>query len=110
MPVKSKTRKAVQIRNEILELLRQHQDTLDEQFTVKRIGLFGSFARNEQHKRSDVDFVVEFARPSYDNYFHLIDYLEKLFGRKVQIITPDCLDSIRVKKVAREIRKSVVYV
>jgi hypothetical protein len=53
---------------------------------------------------------VEFEKPTYDNFFNLIVYLEKLFGRKVEVLTPDGVDSIRVPEVAQSIRDSVVYV
>lgn len=93
---------------EILLSLQQHRDALSK-YTVKRIGLFGSYAAGNQRQRSDIDFLVEFEEPSFDNFMKLVDYLEKLFGRKVDILTPAGVDSIRVKSIAEEIRRSVVY-
>ena len=103
MPAKSKTKKNSLTRMQIEKLLQQHQEAL-KQFTVKRIGLFGSFARNQQNGRSDVDFLVEFRKPTYDNFFPLIDYLEKLLRRRVEIITDGNL-SPRIKPfVEKEVR------
>lgn len=63
-----------------------------------------------QTGRSDIDFLVEFEEPTFDNFMNLIDSLEALFRRKVEILTPEGVNSIRVKEMADSIRKSVVYV
>ena len=103
MPAKRLTRK------EILSVLRKHEDAL-RQYSVKRIGLFGSYASGKQRRGSDIDFLVEFEQPTYDNFVGLIGHLEKTFRRKVEILTPDAVESIRVQEVAQSIRDSVVYV
>ena len=94
---------------DILRTLREHDEDL-KRFSVRRIGLFGSFAHDRQRPDSDVDFVVEFERPTYDNFYELSIFLESLVGRDVEILTPDGVDSIRVEEVARSIRESVEYV
>lgn len=96
-------------RARILKTLRDHDETLNK-YSVKRIGLFGSYARGKQRRGSDIDFLVEFEKPTYDNFYDLIVYLEKLFRRKVQVLTPSALETMRVKEVAQSIRDSVVYV
>lgn len=93
----------------ILRALKKHDDAL-KQYSVKRIGLFGSYARGNQTAKSDIDFIVEFGRPTYDNFYGLCVFLEKLFKRKVEVLTPNAVDSIRVDEVARSIRESVIYV
>lgn len=78
----------------IINLLSEHHDTL-RKYKVKRIGLFGSYARREQKKESDIDFLVEFDLTAfgenfdgyYDNFVELASVLEDLFGRKVDLIT-----------------------
>ncbi len=92
-----------------MTVLRQHQDIL-KKYKVRRIGLFGSYAKGKQNKRSDIDFLVEFEEPTFDNFMGLIKYLEKLFGKKVDILTPEGVESIRVKEIARNIKRNVVYV
>ena len=94
---------------QIVRTLKKQNETLNG-YSVKRIGLFGSYARGEQTAKSDIDFLVEFERPTYDNFYGLCVFLETLFKRKVEVITPIALDSIRVAEVARSIRDSVVYV
>jgi predicted nucleotidyltransferase len=93
----------------VLRALRDHDAQL-KAFPVTRIGLFGSFAYGAQRRGSDLDFLVEFDEPTYHNFYGLSVYLEKLFRRKVDLLTSDAVDSIRVSEVAASIRESVEYV
>jgi len=95
---------------DVIELLRKHEKEMKERFAVKRIGAFGSFVRGEQKETSDIDLVVEFENPTFDNFMDLAFYLEDLTGRSVDILTPEGINHIRIKEVADEIRRSVVYV
>jgi uncharacterized protein len=96
-------------RARILKTLRDHDEAL-KRYSVKQIGLFGSYARGQQKRGSDIDLLVDFEKPTYDNFYDLIVYLEKLFGRKVQVLTPVALETMRIKEVAQSIRDSLVYV
>jgi len=103
-------------KEEIFRQLKEHQDIL-KKYNVKRIGLFGSYARGEQTATSDIDFVVEFDlskfgenfKGLYEAFIELSDYLENLFGKKVEILTPSGVESIRIKKVKDEIERSIIY-
>ena len=70
----------------IIDMLKFHKDALIK-YGVKRIGLFGSYARGDQKKNSDMDFLVEFNKPVFENFMDLAFYLENLFGKKVELIT-----------------------
>ena len=70
----------------IKKILKQHNALL-KRYTVKKIGLFGSFVRKTQTKRSDVDFLVELEEPTFDNFMELAFSLEKLLGKKVDLVT-----------------------
>lgn len=94
---------------QIVRTLKKQDDAL-KRYSVRRIGLFGSYARGDQTAKSDIDFLVEFDRPTYDNFYGLCVYLQKLFKRKVEVLTPSAVASIRVNEVARRIRETVVYV
>ena len=104
-------------KDELIKKLREHKDDL-KKYGVKRIALFGSFVRNEQGGKSDIDMVVEFDtsffgkdfKGLYDAYMNLTSFLENLFGRKVDILTPISIDTIRIKEVAEGIKKSLIYV
>ena len=94
----------------LIKILRNEMLHLKDAFGVKKIALFGSFAKKNYTKKSDVDMLVEFNKPSFDKFMDLVFYLENLFGRKVDILTPEGIRSIRVKKVAEDIKRSLVYV
>jgi len=75
-------------RTEILSLLEHRREEIKQNFAVKHIALFGSAARNELRDDSDIDVLVEFSGPStFDGYFNLKDYLEKLLGRPIDLVT-----------------------
>ena len=96
-------------RREILALLRSDDETL-RRYGVRRIGLFGSHASGRQSAASDVDLVVDFAKPSFDNFMGLTEHLERLLGTKVDVLTTQGIAGIRVKEVADSIKRSIVYV
>jgi len=96
-------------RNRLLSLLREHKPEL-KRYTVRRMGLFGSYAKGTARKDSDVDLIVEFEKPTFDNFTDLTSYLEKLLGRKIEVLTPEGVKSIRVKAVAHRIKESAIYV
>lgn len=74
-------------------------------YGVKRIGVFGSFARNEQTRSSDVDVLVEFAdgKATFDNFMHLVYFLEDLFRRNVDLLTTGGIDKYIRSRVEREV-------
>jgi predicted nucleotidyltransferase len=71
----------------ILTKLEQNK-TIIKKYGVKRIGLFGSYLRNEQKSTSDIDILVEFEKGkiTFDNYMDLKFYLEDLFKSKVDLV------------------------
>jgi len=91
----------------VLALLRQHEPILRERFGVKRIGVFGSFARGEEHKGSDVDVLVVFrdGEETFDHYMDCKFYLEDLFNRSVDLVIEDTL-KVRLRE---PILNEVIY-
>ncbi len=75
--------------NYITEKLAAVRLELAERFTVKRIGVFGSFARGEAGPDSDVDIVVELGEPTFDHYMDLKFYLEEILRRPVDLVLAD---------------------
>jgi len=67
-------------------------------------------AKGTQTEDSDLDLVVEFNRPIGFKFIRLINYLEGLFGKKVDVITRAGIDNIRVKEVAKNIERDLFYV
>ncbi|MBI5428052.1 MAG: nucleotidyltransferase family protein [Nitrospinae bacterium] len=60
-------------------------------FGVRKPGLFGSHARGQGTRKSDLDFIVEFDVKSFDAYMDLKFYLEKLFKRRVDLVLSDAI-------------------
>jgi predicted nucleotidyltransferase len=96
--------------NEIVKLIRENYNYLSTEFGVKKIGLFGSTVKGTATKESDIDILIEFNKPIGFKFVRLVEYLEKLLGEKVDVITKDGLNNIRIKKVAENIKASLVYV
>ncbi len=78
-------------REQVIKILRDHQAEIDA-FGVRRLVLFGSVARDEAHRGSDVDLLVEFERPTgLFGLFALQNRLEELLGCPVDLGTTDSL-------------------
>jgi len=97
-------------RQELVDILRAHKTYLSHEYGVQRIGLFGSFARNEANDQSDIDLVVEFNQPIGLRFLELSDYLERLLQRPVDLLTQSGIQAIRVRQLADRIQQSVIYV
>ena len=77
-------------REEILAILQQNCEPI-RAYGVRRLGLFGSYARDEATEVSDLDFVVEFETKSFDSYMNLKEFLEGLFGCRVDLVLTDAI-------------------
>ncbi|MBI5248977.1 MAG: nucleotidyltransferase family protein [Desulfomonile tiedjei] len=75
-------------RDEILKKLEENRETI-RGFGVRRLGIFGSYARGEQRESSDMDFLVEFDDATLQNYLNLKEFLEQLFGCSVDLVFSD---------------------
>ena len=94
-------------RDEILHFLRSHKNQLRERYGVTRIGLFGSYARNEAKIDSDIDLAVEIQSPNkYRSFFGFKRHLEKSFNHKVDLGIESTLKPI----VKQHILKKIIYV
>lgn len=86
----------------IINTIERHRNDLAK-FNVKSIGLFGSFSKYPK-KNSDIDFLVEFNKPTFDNYMGLKFKLEKLFNRKVDLVIEK-----ELKPALRYVKKEAIY-
>ncbi|MDK2789924.1 MAG: uncharacterized protein PWP15_431 [Methanothermococcus sp.] len=79
-----------------------------KKFGVKKIGLFGSYVRNDAKEGSDIDIVVEFeeGKKNYDNFINLYYYLKELFGEDIDLLTKESLS----KYIKEDILKEIEYV
>lgn len=97
-------------KEEILKKLRENKEKI-KAFGVKRIGIFGSFARDTATEKSDIDIIVEFDLEglTFDKYLAFEEFLKNLFSKEVDIITKDGLESIRIEHIKNEIKRSIIY-
>ncbi|MGK5089221.1 nucleotidyltransferase family protein [Bdellovibrionota bacterium FG-2] len=78
-------------RDEVLQIISSHQRELSC-FKVKSLAIFGSVARDQARKDSDVDLLVEFSEPvGIFEFIDLKEFLEKILGNKVDLATEQAL-------------------
>lgn len=94
-------------KDEVLNQLQQVKPVLISEYGLKRIGLFGSFARNEQNNDSDIDIVIETSKPDFSSFAGTLLLLENVFGTKVDLIRKH---SKMRKSLVDRIEKEVSYV
>ena len=92
-------------KKEIIKKLEEKKNLLTEKYSVKKIGLFGSCVHDSAGPESDIDFLVEFTRLSFDNYMELKFYLEGIFNGPVDLVMADTLKE-RLKPI---VMQEVVY-
>ena len=91
----------------ILDLLNNHRDDFASRFGARRLALFGSAARDELREGSDIDVLVEFDGPAtFDRYMGLKDFLEDLFGAKVDLAA----EAMIKPRLRRHIEKDLLRV
>ena len=80
------------VRNDILNLLREHKTVLTQRFGVVELSLFGSFARDQATEASDIDILVQFDGPATsERYFGVQFYIEDLLDQPVDLVTDKAL-------------------
>ncbi|TPV33796.1 nucleotidyltransferase family protein [Paucihalobacter ruber] len=94
-------------RETLIEILKQNKTQLEE-FGVLEIGLFGSYATSNENDDSDVDILVNLNKDkkTFRNFLSLNYFLEKLIGKKVDLVTRQSLSPY----IGPHILNSIVYV
>lgn len=93
-------------KNDILNKLRELKPFLNREYSVKEIGLFGSFASDSAKADSDIDLLIELEKPIGWKFFSLEIYLEEIFGRKIDLVTKNALR----ERLKEDILNKVNYV
>jgi len=103
-----KNRKKIS-KSDILNFLSREKDQLETKFRVSKIGLFGSYARDEETEESDIDIILEFL-PHTENLFEiklsLKELIKKEFGKNVGL----CREKYLKPYYRNQILKSAIYV
>ncbi|MBW6480242.1 MAG: nucleotidyltransferase family protein [Bacteroidales bacterium] len=93
-------------REHILSIIRARKPEFSK-YGIKDIGLFGSFARDEQTETSDIDILIDFepGKETFDNYMAFCDYIETLFrNQRVEIVTKNGLSPYIGPKILNEVK------
>ena len=92
----------------IIATLKSYKPELSK-FGVQNTGLFGSYLRNEQSDKSDIDLLIDFepGKENFDNYMAVYDIFESIFkDEKVEVVTKNGLS----KHIGPKILNDVMYV
>ncbi len=93
----------------IIRFLSEHFLSLKEEYRISKIGLFGSFARNEQNDNSDIDIIIEFKEGTeniYERKNALREFLSKYFQRDVDL----CREKYLKPYVKDYLKNEIIYV
>lgn len=88
---------------DILLQIEKNKDKISK-YKVKKLGLFGSFLKGKQKAQSDLDFLVVFDSPTFDNYMDLKFLLERIFHRKIDLVMENTL-----KPALDYVKREAVY-
>ena len=90
-------------REEILNLLAKNKPELETRFKVRRLGLFGSYARGEQRANSDVDLLVDVDPSIGLEFVTLAERIETLLGVPVEVVSRRAIKPRRMEILEREL-------
>lgn len=90
----------------IMDILKKRRSSIQRNYYVKEIGVFGSVARGQQKKNSDIDILIEFKMRHKDffNYMRLKYYLEELFGKNVDLVVKKLIKPRLKKRILNEVK------
>lgn len=84
--------------------VKQHKKQLEEDYKIKEIGVFGSYARGDQQEQSDLDMLVDFWETiGLFKFVALERYLSQLFGVKVDLVMKSALKPRIGERILREV-------
>ncbi|MFZ5452117.1 MAG: nucleotidyltransferase family protein [Thermodesulfobacteriota bacterium] len=94
----------IRTKQDVLKILHQNRDRL-KALGVRKMGLFGSFVRGEQHPDSDIDLLVEFeaGQKTFDAFMELSFLLEEVFQRRIELVTVESLSPYLGPHILKEV-------
>jgi hypothetical protein len=91
-------------KKEIFEIIRSKKPELASRYGVRRLGLFGSYVKNRQRKKSDIDILVQFNRDiDLFDFVDLREYLESQLNSKVDLVMESALKPNIGKRILEEV-------
>lgn len=89
---------------QIQKTLSSHKAEFFDLFRVKNLAVFGSYARNEQRKDSDVDILVEFDSPVGIEFIDLGNYLERILNLRVDLVSRNGIKPQYLKRIKGDLK------
>jgi len=93
-------------KTEIIKFLKEHKSELQDRFSIQKIALFGSYAKDTAHDMSDIDIAIETKEKDFFTRDDLREYLEEHFKKTVDV---GYIDSFR-EFYKQKIKKELIYV
>ena len=91
-------------KKEIIKIIRNSKPEMESHYGVQRLGLFGSYVRGKQNKRSDIDILVTFTRDiDLFDFLDLREYLESQLRIKVDLVMESALKPAIGKRILSEV-------
>lgn len=90
--------------NEIEIKIKNLKPILSDKYSVVRIGYFGSYSRNEQTEKSDIDILVEFGKPIGWDFFDLQELLENELKLKVDLVSNKALKEQLKETILQQVK------
>lgn len=91
-------------KEQILNTIRNNKKEMEALYGVQRLGLFGSYVREKQRKKSDVDILVAFSRDiDLFDFLDLREYLESRLHAKVDLVMESALKPAIGKRILSEV-------
>lgn len=90
-------------KSEILSKLIELKPILYRDYAVKEIGLFGSYSDGSYTDESDIDLLVELEKPIGWKFFTLEVFLEKVFNKKIDLVTKNALKEQLKDRIMRQV-------
>jgi len=91
-------------KQEIIKIIRKSKPEMEAQYAVQRLGLFGSYVREKQRKKSDIDILVTFKRDvDLFDFLDLREYLENKLRAKVDLVMESALKPAIGKRILSEV-------
>lgn len=92
---------------EILASLKEYKALKKDEYSINKLGIFGSYARGDAHEGSDIDVVVDFKKPDLLNQVGIMQELQEKFNVHVDVIA---LWKRMNPKLLSRIQKDAIYV
>ena len=91
-------------KREIIDIIRNSKPEIEARYGVQRLGLFGSYVREQQRRKSDIDLLVTFNRDiDLFDFLDLREYLESQLHAKVDLVMESALKPAIGKRILAEV-------